>query len=167
MYTYVYAAYVCVVMYVRLRYVKRLAALRNSETNLNKPLVWMSNNCSNILNKWYLCMYRFVFNMHIQICISTHTLCMYVFCLSWRPGQTEHWQPIDCGHIGQLIKTHIRLLQEKWLLCSSNWHKWESNKLTVGDRRVLLTVWAADAWETVCTKHKDALRKAFTSGGCG
>jgi len=66
-----------------------------------------------------------------------------------------------------LIKTHIRILQDKWLLQSTNWEQWENNKLSVGDRRVLLTVWAAEAWETICTKNKDALRKAFTSGGCG
>lgn len=81
-------------------------------------------------------------------------------------GETEIWQPIDCGGIGALVKQLMRIEQENWLLKKSNWRSWTRNSLKVSERRVLLTVWAAEAWEKVTTSYKVAINSAFTKSGC-
>ena len=82
-------------------------------------------------------------------------------------SETEHWQPIDAGGIGALVKSLLRIAQDEWLMKSKNWRRWSQGTLSAGERRILTTKWLADAWETVCKDYKHALRKAWDKSGSG
>ena len=54
------------------------------------------------------------------------------------PKCTDEVQPVDAGY-GKLFKVYVGQALDKWLLDGDNVEKWESNKLTASDRRILIT----------------------------
>ena len=56
------------------------------------------------------------------------------------PNETDQVQPIDRG-MGRQIKVYLGQLLDEWLDDEDNLEKWESNKLTASDRRILLAHW--------------------------
>ena len=62
--------------------------------------------------------------------------------LLWRlpPKCTDEVQPVDAGY-GRLFKVLVGKSLDAWLLNGDNVERWESNKLTASDRRVLITQW--------------------------
>ena len=65
-------------------------------------------------------------------------------------GRTEGWQPVDRGHLGQLMKDLARRQQEalldEWLDEGANFDLWQSQKLSASQRRTLTTHWFGEAW---------------------
>lgn len=53
---------------------------------------------------------------------------------------TDITQPVDAG-LGRDVKREMARLQDEWLADDKNLKRWESNKLTASDRRILMTVW--------------------------
>ena len=60
------------------------------------------------------------------------------------PKCTDEVQPVDAGY-GKLFKVYVGQALDKWLLDGDNVEKWESNKLTASDRRILITQWTGEA----------------------
>ena len=84
-------------------------------------------------------------------------------------GQTEYWQPIDAGHVGAVLKQLGRVEFEKWMEQVSNptepesnwvynWNKWENNKFSAKDKRILMTWVFGNAWGQLmsqkCPTHR-------------
>jgi hypothetical protein len=78
-------------------------------------------------------------------------------------NQTEYWQPIDAGHVGAVLKQLGRIEFEKWMEQVSNpsepeanwvynWQKWENNKFSAKDKRVLMTWVFGKAWAQLMTQ---------------
>ena len=53
-------------------------------------------------------------------------------------------QPVDAG-VGRMLKVEVGRQLDIWLGQADNLEKWESNKLTASDRRVLITQWVGPA----------------------
>ena len=60
------------------------------------------------------------------------------------PKCTDEVQPVDSGY-GRLFKVIVGKSLDAWLLNADNVERWESNKLTASDRRVLITQWVGEA----------------------
>ena len=60
------------------------------------------------------------------------------------PKCTDEVQPVDAGY-GKLFKVYVGNALDAWLLNGDNVEKWESNKLTASDRRILITQWTGEA----------------------
>ena len=60
------------------------------------------------------------------------------------PKCTDEVQPVDAGY-GRLFKVLAGKSLDAWLLNGDNVERWESNKLTASDRRVLITQWVGEA----------------------
>ena len=56
------------------------------------------------------------------------------------PNETDQVQPIDRG-LGRHIKIYLGQLMDEWMDEDDNLTKWEENKLTASDRRILLGSW--------------------------
>ena len=84
-------------------------------------------------------------------------------------NQTEYWQPIDAGHVGAVLKQLGRVEFEKWMEQVSNptepesnwvynWNKWENNKFSAKDKRILMTWVFGNAWGQLmsqkCPTHR-------------
>ena len=65
-------------------------------------------------------------------------------------NQSKFWQPIDEGHIGEVLKKLANTEFEKWMETVSNpdapmesrkyhWQLWESNNMTQMEKRILMT----------------------------
>ena len=59
------------------------------------------------------------------------------------PKCTDEVQPVDAGY-GRLFKVLVGKSLDAWLLNGDNIERWESNKLTASDRRVLITQWVGE-----------------------
>jgi hypothetical protein len=68
--------------------------------------------------------------------------------LNTPPGCTDDVQAFDAG-AGRDIKLKMGDVMDEWLMNDSNLEKWEDNKLTASDRRILMTKWFAEACERV------------------
>ena len=79
------------------------------------------------------------------------------------PEETDKVRPIDQGE-GYLIKKLIGTELDKYLEVEANYDKWCSG-LTAGERRVLITKWVANAWETINLKYPNFRRKLFLKTG--
>lgn len=86
-------------------------------------------------------------------------------------GETEMLQPIDSG-IGAIFKMIMGQVQDEWLDLPGNLDAWEGNadailKMDTSYRRVLITRWAAEAWERMTTDphYEDTFRKCFVRTG--
>jgi hypothetical protein len=78
-------------------------------------------------------------------------------------GFTDQTQPIDDGY-GALVKLYIAQELDDWLDDPANLEKWESDELTAGDRRILMTHWLAAATKKANAKH-DSLWRYFERTG--
>ncbi|CAM9991965.1 unnamed protein product [Pylaiella littoralis] len=56
------------------------------------------------------------------------------------PRCTDEVQPVDAGY-GRLFQVYVGKELDVFLLEGDNVERWESNKLTASDRRILLTQW--------------------------
>ena len=79
------------------------------------------------------------------------------------PNETDNLQPIDRG-LGRQVKIYLGQLLDEWLDDDDNMEKWEDNKLTASDRRVLLGTWYFKAVNRAL--EGDAKRKYFEHAGC-
>ena len=55
---------------------------------------------------------------------------------------------MDAGY-GKLLKVYAGKALDGWLLNGDNIEKWESNKLTASDRRILITQWTGEATKQI------------------
>ena len=76
------------------------------------------------------------------------------------PNETDQVQPIDRG-MGRQIKVYLGQLLDEWLDDEDNLEKWESNKLTASDRRILLAHWFYKA--SMKALQGEAKRKSTSS----
>ena len=79
------------------------------------------------------------------------------------PNQTDHLQPIDRG-LGRQVKIYLGQLLDEWLDDDGNMEKWEDNKLTSSDRRILLANWYYQAVKKAL--EGDAKLKIFLACWC-
>ena len=78
------------------------------------------------------------------------------------PNETDQVQPIARG-MGRQIKVYLGQLLDEWLDDEDNLEKWESNKLTASDRRILLAHWFYKA--SMKALQGEAKRKYFEHAG--
>ena len=78
------------------------------------------------------------------------------------PNETDQVQPIDRG-LGRQVKIYLGQLMDEWLDDDENLAKWEENKLTASDRRILLANWYYKA--TMRALEGDAKVKYFQHAG--
>ena len=64
--------------------------------------------------------------------------------LAFAPKCADEVQPVDAVY-GKLFKVYVGKALDGWLLNGDNVRKWESNKLTALDRRILITQWTGEA----------------------
>ena len=96
-------------------------------------------------------------------------------CVYGPRNKTQVWQPIDAGHLGAILKATGKENFERWLCATSrnkkypdkkNWELWESNKLSMREKRILVTWVFGCAWSRVCgQKFKHARVSAFLKTG--
>ena len=83
--------------------------------------------------------------------------------------RTDLWQPVDQGYAAA-VKVEVDIEQQAWLEDDDNLEKWEGsnpdNKLSAGDRRILMSEWVAVATARVNLRQK-ALWRYFERGGNG
>jgi hypothetical protein len=77
-------------------------------------------------------------------------------------GCTGYVQVLDVL-INKLIKGYIEEYEDLWI--EEHFEIWQSGKWSVGDRRILLTYWVAQAYERVHLEHKDAIISCFKNVG--
>jgi hypothetical protein len=77
-------------------------------------------------------------------------------------GCTGYVQVLDVL-INKLIKAYIQEYEDLWI--EENFELWESGKWSIGDRRILLTKWVAQAFERVHLEHKNAIIACFKNVG--
>jgi hypothetical protein len=77
-------------------------------------------------------------------------------------GCTGYVQVLDVL-INKLIKQYIEEYEDLWV--EQNFELWQSGKWSIGDRRVLMTHWVAQAFERVHMEHKDAIIACFKNVG--
>jgi hypothetical protein len=77
-------------------------------------------------------------------------------------GCTGYVQVLDVS-VNKLIKQYIEEAEEAWI--DKHMEQWKAGQFTIGDRRVLMTNWVAEAWEKVHTIHKDTIIKTFRQVG--
>ena len=66
-------------------------------------------------------------------------------------GNTDEIQVVDAG-VGAFLKRFAEAIQTEWLDIDDNWNEWQEASLSAGRKRVLLTWWYGQAWETVCER---------------
>ena len=87
-------------------------------------------------------------------------------------NNTDEVQPVDAG-VGRMLKVEVGRQLDIWLGQADNLEKWESNKLTASDRRVLITQWVGPAMDIVDNRPDYRFRlfekcgMAMTVGGSG
>jgi hypothetical protein len=77
-------------------------------------------------------------------------------------GCTGYVQVLDVL-INKLIKAYIEEYEDQWV--EANFELWQSGKWSVGERRILMTHWVAQAFERVHIEYKDAIIACFKSVG--
>lgn len=104
-------------------------------------------------------------NLDSQVFPDFKAACSRLNVLVWNfpPGVTDLVQPVDSG-LGREIKRTVATLFASWLEDPDNLAKWESNKLSASNRRVLMSVWAADAFATVIQRCK--IHRYWEKTGC-
>ena len=80
-------------------------------------------------------------------------------------GQTDAWQPVDSGY-GRLLKVLTNHEQQEWL----ETERWTGNtdiNFTASERRILISHWVGEAFETLQTNQYDHSRwRCFERIGC-
>ena len=64
------------------------------------------------------------------------------------PGTTDELQPVDAGY-GRLMKVEAGKDLDEWLGKDDNLLQWETNALSAGERRILLTQFIGEAIERI------------------
>ena len=89
------------------------------------------------------------------------------------PNRTEAWQPIDCGHLGAMLKALGKDRFEAWMEKmadggkETNLQKWERNGYAASEKRILVTWVFGEAYEEFGqTKYSNLRRSPFEKGGC-
>ena len=67
------------------------------------------------------------------------------------PGTTDELQPVDAGY-GRLLKVEAREELDEWLGKDDNLSQWETNALSAGKRRILLTRFIGEAIARIAAK---------------
>ena len=67
-------------------------------------------------------------------------------------GETDNLAPPDAGY-GKDVKHETGREMDEWLDVEDNLERWESGKLSASDRRILMTIWAANAKARADKKH--------------
>lgn len=82
---------------------------------------------------------------------------------------TDLWQVVDAG-IGQLLKVFVGQAYRDWLDKEENANKWYGNddsKFTASEQRILITHWAGEAWEKLCSNEcEQFFRGCWEKTGC-
>ena len=85
------------------------------------------------------------------------------------PNATDIWQPVDAG-FAQLLKRHVAMEQDQWLCEEENIEKWletDGKKLSVKERRILITEWVGQAYNRLSgPEFSDYRRRMFSKTGC-
>ena len=77
-------------------------------------------------------------------------------------GCTAYVQPLDIS-VNKLMKGLIRDQEEDhW---EDHLEEWKAGKFSKADRRILITQWVGNAWETLHRDHKDTIIKTFRQTG--
>ena len=79
------------------------------------------------------------------------------------PNETDQVQPVDRG-LGRHVKMYLGQLMDEWMDDDGNLAKWEDNKLTASDRRILLGTWFYKATNRALVG--EAKFKYFQHSGC-
>lgn len=96
------------------------------------------------------------------------------------PNETESWQPIDAGHLGAVIKCLAKTFMEKWMVKEyvgvhvdsferpmKNFEVWELNKISMREKRILMTHIYGNAWDMMDgPRYVNLMRSAFEKTGC-
>ena len=70
--------------------------------------------------------------------------------------------PFDFHIAGAVLKEWASEAQEQWLTDGDNFEKFASGKITMSERRVLMTYWIGYAWEKMkWAKHGEMRHRAF------
>ena len=106
-------------------------------------------------------------NLHCQT-TSEYRTEMRNFCnglvKNYPPNTSDKGMaPVDNG-LGFMVKHEIGVEQEKWLENEDNMIKWENNKMTASEKRVLLVKWIAMACDT-CLSKEEMLYKYLAKAG--
>ena len=99
-------------------------------------------------------------------------------CLYGPKGITEAWQPVDAGHLGATIKSLAKEFLEVWMhqvykgdikfedITTKNFQVWELGKLTMREKRILMTWIFGNAWQKMCSaSYQNLMRAAFEKTG--
>ena len=92
-------------------------------------------------------------------------------CAYGPKGCTEGWQPIDSGHIGATFKALANSKFEAWMEKTyepgkQNWEKWEANKVSQKEKRILCSFVFGEAWAEMCSdKYAWIRHAAFVRAG--
>jgi hypothetical protein len=78
-------------------------------------------------------------------------------------GCTGYIQPLDVS-INKILKDKVGELYEEYLESIPD-EQLEINKFNVGERRVLVTRWVADAWDWLHREHKQTIVRTFRQLG--
>ena len=80
------------------------------------------------------------------------------------PGTTDITQPVDSGY-GRAVKRIIGAKLASWLENEANLEKWETGRITTSERRILITIWVAEAVAEV-NQDRLTLKKYWQRTGC-
>ena len=108
----------------------------------------------------------FLDNLNCQVTGDFYKVCKEVastLVYALPAEETDKCQPIDQGE-GYLIKKLMGQELDKYLEQSDNLTKWQSS-LTAGERRILITHWLGEAWETVGLNYPNYRKKLFEKTG--
>ena len=81
---------------------------------------------------------------------------------------TDLWQPVDAGY-AQVLKSLISKEHQDWLDRDENADRWfqNDNPYSAKERRILITLWAGEAWKKLSKPEYDHLRKScWVKTGC-
>jgi hypothetical protein len=87
---------------------------------------------------------------------------LYVITSIIPGGCTGYVQVLDVT-VNKIIKQYIEEAEDQWV--DEHLEEWDAGKFSVGDRRVLLTYWVAEAWKKLYQDHQDAIIKTFQNVG--
>ena len=91
-------------------------------------------------------------------------------CIYGPPHLTEAWQGVDAGHVGACVKAIAKDKLDNWMMKpytgsykfeteTLNWQAWEQNKISMKEKRILMTWVYGDAWEQFCSAKYDHFRR--------
>ena len=87
-------------------------------------------------------------------------------CFYGTPQKSHGWQTIDCGSFGALAKAILGEVHEEWLDIGQNQVRWEENKISPKESRVLMTHFIAEVRVRFYgDKYKNARLKAVSQTG--